>query len=273
MNVGEFLTNGTKRLQQAGIETARLDCLVLLEDTLNKNRTRLLAHPEMKIDDEQLMYLWGAIDRRAKHEPLAYIRGKSEFYGREFIINEHVLEPRPESETMIDLLKAVATGDLAPRPRIADIGTGSGALGITAKLELPDAQVDLIEIDAKAMTVAQKNVNKFSVNVTCTKSDLLTHVTGRYDVVLANLPYVPDDFHINPAALMEPRIAIFGGPDGLDVYRRLFAQFEDSAQQPSFVFTEALPPQHGKLADIARAAGYELSKTEDFIQQFQPVSH
>jgi len=268
MLVGDWLKAATQQLQQAGIETARLDCLVLLEDRLNKNRTQLLAHPEGKIDGEQLKYLWEAIDRRVKHEPLAYIRGKTEFYGREFIITKHVLEPRPESEAMIDLLKAAT---LPPTPHIADVGAGSGALGVTAKLELPSAHVSLIEIDEHALTVAQKNVNKFSISAACTLSDLLAKTDVRYDVVLANLPYVPDNFQINPAALMEPRIAIFGGPDGLDVYRRLFTQLKRLSAPVSFIFTEALPPQHSELKDIARLSGYRLTRTEDFIQQFEPL--
>ena len=106
MHVGDWLKTATQKLQQAGIATARLDCLVLLEDYLNTNRTQLLAHLERELTVEQIKWLSLRLVRRAKHEPLAYIRSKTEFYGREFIVNKHVLEPRPESETMIDLLKA-----------------------------------------------------------------------------------------------------------------------------------------------------------------------
>jgi len=265
MQVGDWLKKATQQLQQAGIGTARLDCLVLLEDTLNNNRTHLIAHPEEKIGNEQLMYLQRAVTRRMTHEPLAYIRGRTEFYGREFIVNKHVLEPRPESEGMISLLKDAA---LPAKSHLADVGTGSGALGITAKLEMPSLHVDLIEMDEQALTVTKKNVNKFNVSVTCILSDLLTSTSQRYDVILANLPYVPDNFQINPAALMEPRIAIFGGPDGLDLYRRLFIQIGSLKRQPRLIFTESLPPQHDTLAAIGRQAGYELSRTENFIQQF-----
>lgn len=267
MSVGTWLKAATQQLQRACIETARLDCLVLLEDCLNINRTQLLAHPERELTVEQIKWLSLRVARRSKHEPLAYIRGTTEFYGREFIVNKHVLEPRPESETMIDLLK-VAT--LSDQPRTADIGAGSGALGITAKLELPNAHVDLIEIDKAALVIAKKNVNKFSIQAKCTKSDLLAQTTANYDVILANLPYVPDDFHINTAAQAEPRLAIFGGADGLDIYRRLFLQLKALPWRPSFIFTEALPPQHDELASIASSSGFKLVRTEDFIQQFEP---
>lgn len=268
MDTGTWLHDATQILLGSGIETARLDCLVLMEDLLNKNRTHLLAHPEDTLSKEQVKMLNRNIVRRSHHEPLAYIRGHSEFYGRTFLVDKNVLEPRPESETMIEMLLQVA---LPTRPRIADVGTGSGALGITATLELKHAEVDLIDIDRKTLKVAKKNVNMLSVSTNVFQNDLLTNITTEYDVILANLPYVPDSFHINPAAEAEPRIAIFGGADGLDVYRRLFAQLQKPARKPRFIFTESLPPQHEKLQAIARVAGYRLVQANDFIQQFQPL--
>ncbi len=267
MNIDDWLRQSQRQLTVAGIETARLDCLVLLEDYLNKNRTQLLAHPELEITVEQQKYLWKCVERRTKHEPLAYIRGKVEFYGREFIVDKHVLVPRPESEAIIELLKAKAA-DLPDHPRIADVGTGSGVLGITAKLELPNAQVDLFEVDQAALDVAQKNINKFSMFLDCFLGDLLATANTLYDVVITNLPYVPNGFSINRAAQVEPRLAIFGGADGLDLYRRLFAQLQTLSQKPSVVLTESLPQQHADLAEIARNVGFKLAKTEDFIQQF-----
>lgn len=269
MEIGTWLQESTQKLRTAGIATARLDCLVLLEDILNKNRTQLLAHPEDILSPAQIKELDKYIVRRSGHEPLAYIRGRSEFYGRTFLVDKHVLEPRPESETMIEMLKVIATSALPAQPHIVDIGAGSGALGITAKLELPAAHVDLVEIDRAAVTVAKKNINMLSKNVNVFQNDLLTNITTQYDVVLANLPYVPDGFHINPAAEAEPHIAIFGGPDGLDVYRRLFSQINERRNKPTYILTEALPPQHEQLDAIARKAGMRLTKTDDFIQQFE----
>lgn len=267
MDVGTWLHDATQKLLDAGIETARLDSLVLMEDLLNKNRTHLLAHPDDSLSKEQVELLNRNIVRRSHHEPLAYIRGHSEFYGRTFLVDKNVLEPRPESETMIELLLEVA---LPAHPRIADIGTGSGALGITAALELGDAMVDLIDIDRKTLHVAKKNVNKLSISANLFENDLLANSTSVYDVILANLPYVPDNFHINPAAEAEPRIAIFGGADGLDLYRRLFAQLQSKTDKPTFIFTESLPPQHEKLQSIAANAGFHLTGANDFIQQFEP---
>jgi len=268
MRVDDWLKQAQQKLETAGIGTARLDTLVLLEDELNKSRAHLLAHPELNLTPKNVQVLSEQLARRARHEPLAYLRGKTEFYGREFVVRPAVLEPRPESETMIELLKAA---DLPAKLRIADIGTGSGALGITAKLELPHAQVDLLEIDDRAIEIAKTNVIKFATGQNVTKSDLLAAMSADYEVLLCNLPYVPDELHINMAAQYEPKIAIFGGPDGLDLYRKLFSQIKKLKTKPLLILTESLPTQHMTLADTAEATGYRLTRTEDFIQVFQPV--
>lgn len=268
----EWLTEATARLTKAGISTARLDCLVLLEDETGKDRGWLLTHPEFVLTNAQLKQLNTKITQRQKHTPLAYIRGFTEFYGRQFIVSPAVLEPRPESETMIDLLRDLPI--LKPSSNgvsvtIADIGTGSGALGITAKLLFPHARVDLLEIDPAALKIAKSNVIKFTTHINVVKSDLLLQAPGSYDILLCNLPYVPDEFHINPAAMAEPKIAIFGGPDGLDIYRRLFDQIHKLAKKPLYILCESLPPQHNTLSVIAKQAGYQLQAEADFIQLFQ----
>jgi release factor glutamine methyltransferase len=268
MTISSWLKQTQAELETAGIGTARLDCLVLLEDELGKDRAWLLSHSEHVLSEAQLHALNTKIVQRATHTPLAYIRGKTEFYGREFLVSPAVLEPRPESETMLDLLLDLPAARTR-KWRVADVGTGSGALGITAKLELPNASVDLLEIDEPAIEIAKKNVIKFTASISVILSDLLQSAPQAYDILLCNLPYVPDDFHINTAASHEPKIAIFGGPDGQDIYRRLFDQIAKLSKRPLYVLTESLPPQHEQLAAIAQTAGYKLTKTADFIQLFE----
>jgi release factor glutamine methyltransferase len=277
----DWLRDSTDLLERAGVGTARLDVLVLLEDITGRDRSWLLAHPELELSSAQTAKLEKLLKRRARHEPLAYLRGRSEFYGREFVLTPAVLEPRPESEAMIELLKALPVFSPA-KPvldmsaakrgatlRIADVGTGSGVLGITAKLELPRTTVDLLEIDPAALKVAKTNVDKFTLNINVIKSDLLTASRQNYDILLCNLPYVPDDYQINRAATHEPRLAIFGGSDGLDVYRKLFKQIRQLKKQPLYILTEALPPQHAILAELAEQSGYRLAAIDDFIQVFE----
>lgn len=266
--ISEWLELATDQLQQAGIATARLDSIVLLEDIVKQDRSWLLAHPEHILPSTDLRKLERRLAQRKRHEPLAYIRGKTEFYGREFGINHKVLEPRPESETIIDICKQLS---LPKNTTIVDIGTGSGALAITVKLELPQTNVIATDFDPSCLRVASKNAQKLQAQVRFLLGDLLSPLSSldiKPTILLCNLPYVPDSFQINPAALQEPRVAIFGGRDGLDVYRRLFMQLAATKLSPTFILTESLPPQHGVITNIAKKCDYELEKVDDFIQLF-----
>ena len=270
--VGEFLADATGVLARAGITTARLDTLVLLEDIVGRDRAQLLAHPETRLTATQCATLTQMLARRAEHEPLAYLRHKTEFYGREFYVDHHVLEPRSESETMIDLLLQVAGS--TPQ-RVIDVGTGSGALAITAKLELPNSDVTALDIDDDCLSVATRNAEALRAEISLLKSNLLTAVpteTIHGAVLLCNLPYVPDNFQINPAAMREPRLAIFGGPDGLDLYRQLFTYIAGTKLKPAVVLAESLPPQHDELKTIAADAGFVLDRSQDFIQCFKTAA-
>lgn len=274
MNIDTWLANATTTLNAFGIGTARLDALVLLEDVTGKDRAQLLAYPELELSTDEISKLTNLLNLRSTHQPLAYVRGKTEFYGRNFVITPVVLEPRPESESMIELLiklsQQPSSGlDWSTGVRLADVGSGSGALGITAKLELPNITVDLLDIDENALKVSKINVDLFTISINTITSDLLSNTDQVYDILLCNLPYVPDGFQINPAAMREPRIAIFGGADGLDLYRKLFKQLDTRPSKPLYILTEALPPQHEALEQIAKTSGYELFGSDDFIQVFK----
>lgn len=296
MTIANYISDMPQRLSNKSIATARLDCLVLLEDATGNNRSWLLAHPEHELTDEQVTQLQQQITRRANHEPLAYIRGKSEFFGREFLVNAHTLEPRPETETMIEqLLMLVDSGEWIVDSKnqndkyqmknekltIVDVGTGSGCIGITAKLELPKSQVVAIDIDQKSIKTARRNAQKLNADVTFLQGNLLLpilenenwkmNIEQNRTIMLANLPYVPTKYELNSAAKFEPKHAIFGGEDGLDLYRNLYYQIATKLQfdsRPQYIFTESLPIQHAALAKIAASAGYSLHKSNDFIQIF-----
>lgn len=275
MMLQQFLGDIQQQLERADVSTARLDCLVLLEHVLSKNRAYLLAYPELEINNTQVRHVQKLINQRARHMPLAYIIGKTEFYGREFIITPAVLEPRPESENIIDVLKVLANkhyNSAQENIRIIDVGTGSGALGITAALEIPGSQVILTDIDEAALDIARQNCQHFELDIPCTVNDLLApaaNLETNFDIVLANLPYVPNDYQINKAALHEPTRAIFGGLDGLDLYRRMFVQLQQLTDlKPSHILTESLPFQHEALSAIAKKQGYTEILNDDFIQLF-----
>lgn len=267
MQIGDWLLSATNKLKNAGIGSPRLDSLILLEDTTGRDRSYLLAHPEYSLSSEQIHSLADKIEQRCRHRPLAYIRGKTEFYGRTFVVSDYVLEPRSESEVMIEQLLAIRKSFDHP-PKVIDIGTGSGCLAITARLELPDSTVEAVDISEEALYVAKQNDELHQTELRFFMSDLLSEVHERYDIILANLPYVPDRFKINKAAEKEPRIAIFGGADGLDLYRKLFDQLQDAAFDVPYVITESLPFQHDDLLDIAAKHQYAEVQRDDLIQVF-----
>ena len=263
---GQFLYEATNTLQSSGIPSARLDVLVLMEDALETDRAHLLAHLSDPLPNDKLAVLHTRITQRKSHLPLAYILGHAPFYGRRFTVSEHVLVPRPETETMIDMLKRLPLPD---RPRLADIGTGSGSIGITAGLELPGSTVHLYDLDKNALYLARHNTRRHALQAELYQSDLLTNWYGPYDAILTNLPYVPDYLPVNKAASFEPRLALFAGADGMDLYKRFWRQVNQLADPPRFILTESLAFQHHALALIARKAGYVLSGREALIQTFE----
>lgn len=268
----EWLNEAEHLLTNAGITTARLDCLVLLSDELGCDKSWVLAHHEHVLQIEQLEKLNTKVALRTQHTPLAYLRGKAEFYGREFMVNEYVLVPRPESEGMIELLKRVASRE--SRTTVIDVGTGSGCLAITAKLELPNVDVIAVDIDETCLVVAQNNAYKLGAEVRFLHGDLLQPIRDskletQDVIVLSNLPYVPVNYAINQAAAHEPSLALYGGADGLDHYRQLFKQAQHLTTSPHFIITEALTEQHGPLTAVANGSGYSLVAVDGLAQCFK----
>lgn len=265
MTVGDFIKAGSQKLSSSGIDTARLDCLILLEDTLGTDRANLIAHPEMEIVPSTEVELNNKIVQRSKHTPLAYIRGRVEFYGRNFKIDKHVLVPRPETEEIINLLLNIKS---EPSAKIADIGTGSGCIGITAWLEMPNSLVDLYDISPKALDLARQNAINLKANVNLYEGDLLKTLRHKYDIILANLPYVPNDYPINQAAKNEPALALFAGNDGMDLYRDFWSQAGNLSHKPSYIITESLAQQHDLNSSLAWEQGYKLVETAGLAQAY-----
>jgi release factor glutamine methyltransferase len=271
--IQQLMDAAMAKLREAAIPSARLDCLILLEDALTKDRTWLLAHPEHMPTSEQYNQFNKQLSQRANHTPLAYIRGKSQFYGREFELDSSVLIPRPESEQMIEEVKQLAkTHDLNT---IIDFGTGSGCLAITIKAELPNARVFGFDISNSALKIAARNARKHTTAIRWRKLDIFTDdfpestQTESY-IIMANLPYVPDGVITSPEITMEPALALFSGQDGLNHYRALFGQLTKVTQLPTAVVVESLESQHAEINQLAHAAGFMVTKTTGLIQVLIP---
>lgn len=272
MTIVEWLVENMGKLRKVGVDSPRRDCLVLLEDTLNRDRAWVISHPEYSLQDQVLEVLSKLIDRRLKREPLAYIRGKAWFYGKFFNVTPDVMIPRSESESFIDMLKK-----LKPQT-IVDVGTGSGCLAITAKLEIPNCKVLACDIDLKVLDLAKKNAKKHKVDVEFITSDLLTSIKTFQNVyyreenaivLITNLPYVPDKLITSPEILFEPKKALFSGKDGLNHYRNLWKQIFDLSLKPQHILTESLENQHKNMIKMAKDATYKLKQTKILVQHFE----
>lgn len=280
MTTRDWLKTTEQYLQNVDIPTARLDAELLLAHELHVDRAHLHTHPLQPLQGQSLQRLERMMLRRVAHEPIAYIIGKQEFYGREFIVSPDTLTPRPETETMVEMMLAHLKNEHIAASKeslqIIDVGTGSGCIIITAALELakipnltPRISYIGLDISEPALKIARKNAHKSDAKVRfkafdITKNSLPKSANQKNQIILANLPYVPDDFRINLAASHEPHFAIFGGKDGLEHYRFLF-KMSTTART---ILTESMPPQHKKLQSIAERHGFELQEKNDFIQVF-----
>lgn len=268
-SIESWLQSSVTLLNSHGIQTAQLDAELLLTDALNKDRTWLIAHNDEELTDELCRLLDRQIARRCKHEPIAYIRGKQEFYGHTFIVSPDTLTPRPETEALVD----EAFSYISSHPSVSsvsDIGTGSGCIILSVARKINDnIKYAGYDVSSKALAAAEKNRELLDVQVQFVEADFRND-TSWFDseLIVANLPYVPEDFHINLAATHEPRIAIFGGMDGLDLYRSLFKLANKPLSSVTAIITESLPTQHQALEEIAYRCGFALQKTNDFIQLF-----
>lgn len=261
--ISNWLQKAQGQLKNTGIESYRLDNLVLLEYVTKFNRAHILAHQDKELYSHQLLELNKLLERRSKREPIAYITGVKEFYGRDFYVDKNVLIPRPESESFIELLKK----HRITHQTAVDVGCGSGVLGITAKLELPTLDVTLIDINEKALGVAKKNAKDLGIDCSFKPSDLLP-LDSDYFVILANLPYVPKDMRLQPELTYEPSVALFADNKGLGLYERLWSQI---SQQTSctYVLTESLWGQHTPMIQLAKSSGFSLIETDGLVQLFK----
>jgi release factor glutamine methyltransferase len=227
---------------------------LLLAHVLGVDRAWLIAHDNDEIPQEKIATFAKLVDRLRAGEPFAYLVGSRGFYGREFYVDCSVLIPRPETEHLID--EALLHLRAIQEPHVLDIGTGSGAIACTLAAELPNAYIDGTEISNDALLVARRNCDRFGVKerVRLYRGDLVAPVAKRrYDAILANLPYVPSAVVRDPdPPTFEPAIALDGGPDGLDLYRRLFPALPAMLQPGGVVLAEAAPPTMERLVQIAR---------------------
>jgi release factor glutamine methyltransferase len=250
LTIREALRQGTRLLEQAGIPAARLNAEVLLAHAAGHDRAWLYAH-----GDEELIELWWIHYGRYLHErlsgkPTQYITKRQEFYGREFLVTSDVLIPRPETEHLVE----AAIEKLAPGAGpVIDVGCGSGAIAISVALETGAAVIGS-DISVAALRVADRNRRRWNAQVQLVASDVLSAFRdGCSAMILSNPPYVPEsnkEVTQREVRDYEPHIALFGGPDGFDLYRRLIADAARVLRPGGWLLMEIAYNASGRIRDI-----------------------
>lgn len=247
--IGELLERGIAAIEPVS-DSPRADALLLMAHAAQRNRAWLVAHADAAVTLPQRETFEGLCERRGDGIPVAYLLGSAGFYGRDFVVDERVLVPRPETEHLVKEALRFVRGAM----RVLDVGTGCGAIACTIAAESA-ASVDATDISPGAVEIARKNARRLTVEDRCAfhLGDLIEPVRGnRYDAIIANLPYVPtNDLPKRPeAAAFEPRIALDGGPDGLTVYRRLIPELSKIINAEGLILLEAAAPNINELKEL-----------------------
>jgi release factor glutamine methyltransferase len=256
-------------------EYAHRDAELLLLHTLQIPRVTLIAYPDRDLSTDQQALYQIAIARRLQLEPIQYITGEQEFYGLRLHVSPAVLIPRPETEHLVEAVLALLPAN--QRLKLADIGTGSGAIAIALAVHLPLAQITALDLSSKALSVAASNAHEHNVadRINFLESDLLAavdHPTEIFDVIVSNPPYIPESDRptLHPQVREhEPSTALFAGETGLDIYRRLIPQAL-SALKPNGLL--ALEIGHGQREPLTHLlAGWNDISFVNDLQQIPRV--
>lgn len=265
--IGDLITNATSVLAHAGIPEARREARLLACHALNLRSEITLAHPQRPVAETGQRRFETAVTRRALREPMAYILGSREFWSLEFRVTRHTLVPRPESETVVE----VALEFLAQRqaaPRILDLGTGSGCLLLALLSEVPAASGIGIDMSPAALAIACENARSLGLEERATFlcANWTSALSGAFDIVVANPPYIPDpdlDALAPEVRRFEPRIALSAGEDGLAAYRAILPELPRVLAPDAVAVLEIGAGQAAAIADLAEDQGMQVVGTRN----------
>ena len=265
-SVGALLSCLGARFAKAGVDAPGLDAQLILAMVSGCGAAHLHAHPERVVPMEALARTEALARRRIKREPMAYIMGEREFWSMPFLVSSDVLIPRPDSELLVE--RAVALLGKEREARVLDLGSGSGAVGLATGSELPEAQITLLDVCPKALEVAKRNAERFGLGgrTRFLASDLFQALAGgeKFDLIAANPPYVASgelDGLMPEVSAFEPRIALDGGADGMDLIRRIIGEAPSWLARGGFLLVEMDPRQMEEAEALAgRGENYRTAR-------------
>lgn len=260
MNVSEWVLYAKSRLEAASVDAANLEAQLLAAHVLMVPRIWLMAHPEESFPD---LAGESVLSRRLNHEPLAYILGKREFYGRTFHVGPGVLIPRQETEILVETALEIMGTRTSEQARVLDMGTGSGCIAITLKLELPTLMMVASDVSTEALSVAQDNARDMEAEVEFLKSDGFEAINGPlFDVIVTNPPYIGFAEPLAPELTQfEPHQALYSGPTGLEFYERLSNEASGFLEPHGLIMMEVGYTQAEAVANIFQSQGWRHLKT------------
>ena len=262
---------GSTVLAQAGVAEAKLDAWLLLETVCRINRTFYYSHMEEALTLEQQSEYEIAVKKRAERIPLQYITGEQEFMGLNFKVNSNVLIPRQDMETLVEEALKICQ----PGMKVLDLGTGSGCIVISIMKNAPGMTATGSDISKQALLVAKENGKLHEADIEWVRSNLYENITGRYDLIVSNPPYIAqaDMLNLMPEVRdFEPAGALDGGEDGLDFYRQIVAKSGDYLNKDGYLYLEIGYDQGPAVTNMMCAAGYrEVSVIKDLARHERVV--
>jgi release factor glutamine methyltransferase len=269
VTVLQVLQNTADFFARKGIDSPRLNIEHLLADALGKRRIDLYLEFDRTLSENELAPLREKVRRRVEGEPLQYLLGSWDFFGRAFRTDPRALIPRPETEILVEIVLKVIRVELGSRTRLLDVGTGSGVLAITFALECPNLQIVGSDVSPLALNLARENAERQGLNrrIEWVESDLLSSVSGPFDFLVANFPYIPTTelLKLAPEVKRDPQLALDGGPDGLVVIRRLLLEAPKVLRDGAFVILEVGFDQADRVADLLTAQKFrDISVENDY---------
>jgi release factor glutamine methyltransferase len=261
----EVLQSMTAYFTKHGVEHPRLNAEHLIAQVLKLSRLELYLEFETKLNEEELATLRELVKRRAQGEPLQHLLGTVEFCGHEFLTDKRAMVPRPETEELVEFLKSEIRN---PKSEILDVGTGSGVIALSLAVRFPDSKVYAIDVSDDALSLAKENAARLGLieRVQFQKGDLLENFSERFDLIVANLPYVSmQDRHLLAREVLhDPEVALFGGERGDELVRRLIEQASSHLNPGGLLALEIGINQAEALGDFLRQKNYHdiQSKTD-----------
>lgn len=259
MTIAEWMVHSRQRLALAGVEASLIEAQLLVGHLFLKDRTWVLTNPDETVP---VLAAEALLQRRESGEPLAYILGAREFYGRRFSVRPGVLIPRQETETLIETTLSLG---LPTKSCVLDIGTGSGCIAVTLKLERPQWNVTACDISSSALEIAQQNATNLGASVEIVESDLLGAFRDvQFDLIISNPPYIGVEESIpGEVRNFEPPEALFAGRDGLAIYDRLAAEAGANLKPNGLLVLELGSTQREAVTSVFSEKSWKLMKAAD----------